>query len=57
MEVSTLRQAPPVGQIADRTVDRRPVALEDDLRSLESAAARYVSALLRRLFHRSIFRR
>ena len=52
-----IKAGAPVRQVADRTIDRRPVALEDDLRSLESAAARYVSALLRRLFHRSIFRR
>src|ERR1700730_11777163 len=55
MDVSTLRQAPRSDKL--RTIDCRPVALEDDLHSLESAAARYVSTLLRRLFHRSIFQR
>src|ERR1700720_2677267 len=46
----------PVRQIADRTIDRRPVTFEGDMRYLENALARYVSAVLSRLFHRSIFR-
>ena len=46
-----------VRQVEDRTIDRRPVTLEGDVRCLESKVARYASAVLRRLFHRSIFRR
>ena len=42
---------------ADRTIDRRQVALEGDVRSLENVAARFISALLRRFIRRSIFRR
>jgi hypothetical protein len=39
----------PVRQIADRTIDRRPAALECDACSLESAAARFIPELLLRI--------
>jgi hypothetical protein len=44
----------PVRQVEDHTIDDRLVTFEDDLRSLENAVAHL--ALLRRLFHRSVFR-
>jgi hypothetical protein len=46
----------PVRQIGDRTIDQRVMTFEDDARSLESAVARFTSALLLRVIHCSIFR-
>ena len=40
-----------VRQVEDRAIDRRPAALKGDARSLESAAARFNSALLLRFIH------
>jgi hypothetical protein len=49
----------PVRQVEDHTIDQRLTTFEDDLRSLENALAHVILALLlallRRLFHRSIF--
>jgi hypothetical protein len=45
-----------VRQVEDRAIDRRPVALKGDAVSLESAAARFIPALLFRVIHCSIFR-
>jgi hypothetical protein len=39
----------PVRQIGDRAIDQRVMTFEDDARSLESAAARFISALLLRV--------
>ena len=41
----------PVRQIGDRTIDQRVMTSEDDARSLESAVARFISALLLRVIH------
>src|SRR5580704_5889584 len=41
----------PVRQIGDRTIDQRVMTSEDDARSLQSAAARFISALLLRFIH------
>ena len=46
----------PVRQIGDRTIDQRVMTFEDDARSLESAVARFISALLLRFIHCSILR-
>ena len=46
----------PVRQIGDRTIDQRLMAFEDDARSLERAVARFISPLLLRVIHCSIFR-
>ena len=46
----------PVRQIGDRTIDQRVMTFEDDARSLESAVARFISAVLLRFIHCSIFR-
>ena len=35
-----IKAGAPVRQVADRTIDRRPMTFEDDARPLESAAAR-----------------
>src|ERR1700720_3956304 len=53
-----IKAGAPVRQVADRTIDRRPAALKGDACSLESAAAvaRFISALLLRVIHCSIFR-
>src|ERR1700720_214782 len=47
-----------VRQVEDRTIDRRAAALKGDACSLESAAApaHFISALLLRVIHFSIFR-
>jgi hypothetical protein len=52
---SHVEAAAPVRQVADHTIDRRGMTFEDNVGSLESAVALYVSALLRRLFHGLIF--
>jgi hypothetical protein len=41
----------PVRQIGDRTIDQRVMTFEDDARSLESAVARFISALLLQVIH------
>src|SRR5580704_828674 len=47
-----IKAGAPVRQVADRTIDRRPAALEGDTRSQESTAAvRFMSELLLRVFH------
>jgi hypothetical protein len=46
----------PVRQIGNRTIDQRLMAFKDDARSLESAVARFISALLLRVIHCSFFR-
>src|ERR1700741_2141758 len=46
-----IKAGDPVRQVADRTIDRRAAALEGDARSLESAAARFISALWLRVIH------
>jgi hypothetical protein len=51
-----LEAGAPVRQVADSTIDRRPAALKGDAHSLESAAARFNSALLLRVIHCSMGR-
>jgi hypothetical protein len=46
MGLSTLEAAAPIRQVEDHTIDHRLMTFEDDLRSLESAPARFISALL-----------
>jgi hypothetical protein len=45
----------PVRQVADHTIDHRPVTFEGDVRSLENTVARFIVTPLRRLFHCSSF--
>jgi hypothetical protein len=47
-----IKAGAPVRQVADRTIDRRPAALEGDSCFLESsAAARFIPELLLRVIH------
>ena len=46
-----IKAGAPVRQVADRTIDRRPMTFEDDARPLESAAARFIPGLLLRVIH------
>src|ERR1700704_3845911 len=44
-----IKAGAPVRQVADHTIDRRPAVLEGDARSLESAVARFIPALMLRV--------